>query len=58
MKLKLTQADSRFVVRINPREIVAIMATENATRLRMENGVEITVNETAKQINQMMRGKS
>ena len=55
MKLALTQIDSGFVVKVRPREIVSIMALPDRTRLRLENGVEITVRQTAKQIDKMTR---
>jgi hypothetical protein len=55
MKLALTQIDSGFVVKVKPREIVSIMALPDRTRLRLENGVEITVRQTAEQIDKMTR---
>lgn len=55
MKLALTQIDSGFVVKVRPREIVSIMALPDRTRLRLENGVEITVRQTAEQIDKMTR---
>ena len=55
MKLALTQIDSGFVVKVKPREIVSIMALPGRTRLRLENGVEITVRQTAEQIDKMTR---
>lgn len=55
MKLALTQVDSGFVVKVRPREIVSIMALPDRTRLRLENGVEITVRQTAEQIDKMTR---
>lgn len=55
MKLSLTQIDSGFVVKVKPREIVSIMALPDRTRLRLENGVEITVQQTAEQIDKMTR---
>lgn len=55
MKLALTQIDSGFVVKVKPREIVSIMALPDRTRLRLENGVEITVRQTAEQIDKLTR---
>jgi hypothetical protein len=55
MKLALTQIDSGFVVKVRPREIVSIMALPDRTRLRLENGVEITVRQTAEQIDKLTR---
>lgn len=55
MKLALTQIDSGFVVKVKPREIVSIMALPDRTRLKLENGVEITVRQTAEQIDKMTR---
>ena len=57
MKVRLTQVDSGFVVKVEPNNVVAIMALPDSTRLRMENGVELTVRQTVREVDKLMRGK-
>lgn len=56
MKLKLTQVDSGMTVKVDTKRIEAMMALEDRTRIRLENGVELTVSETAREIDRMTKG--
>ena len=56
MKLKLTQVDSGMTVKVDTKRIDAMMALANCTRIRLENGVELTVSETAREIDRMTKG--